>query len=213
MDKHVRQIVYIVDDESSDRDSLAAIASEAGYAAHTFSGSGVFLEALPSLPLGCVIADVCMPGVNGLALAERVRAVRPHFPLLMISAHADISVAVQAMKKGARDFIMKPCARDEVIQKISEAFGGEAPLRKAMNSHDLLKKIMKMATPRELQILKLLADGLSNKNIAFKLGIAVRTVEVHRSNLMKHLEVHTFAELIRISVKAGIAGNGDDAPV
>ncbi len=211
MEKPVRQVVYVIDDEPGDRDALAAAASKGGYAQRVFSGGGEFLNALPSLRFGCVISDVRMPGVDGLALAEELREARPDFPLIMISAHADIPVAVRAMKIGARDFIMKPCVPEEVIQKIREALGGEAPLRRAINSREILKKIMKTTTPRELQVLKLLSGGHSNKSIAFKLGIAVRTVEVHRSNLMRHLEANTFAELIRISVKAGIAGDGDDA--
>jgi two-component system, LuxR family, response regulator FixJ len=195
--------IYVADDDAADRQRLHDILIPAGYCVRQFGGGNSLLAALPMLGAGCVLLDVRMPEPDGLTVVERIAAERPDLPVIMISGHSTLPVAVEAMKRGAKDFVEKPASAEVLLRAIERAFRlrpQETLPKPRLTREQLLAKISR----REGQVLELLVQGYPNKVVAHELGIAENTVEVHRYRLMKRLNITRFAELVRLAVEAGI---------
>jgi len=196
--------VYIVDDDEAVRDSLSALLESKGYAVASFGSAPEFLRAAPSLPVGCLIADIRMPEMDGLELRQHLIDRSLQFPLIVITGHGDVPLAVRAMKAGAVDFIEKPFAWEAILESLEAAVSRLT----APNEEDPTKSaaVAKLAllSPRELQVLEGLLAGQPNKTIAYGLAISPRTVEIHRARVMDKTGARSLSELIRLALTAGM---------
>lgn len=200
----VERLVHIVDDDGSVRRSTSVFLRTQGYAVESHSSGVAFLEAAESLRPGCVLLDVRMPEIDGIAVLERMRAAGMDFPVVVMTAHGDISTAVTAMRKGARNFIEKPFEQVTIMQALEEAFAlAEQADAQRLTAAAAISRIETL-TPRERDVLEGLAAGQTNKMIALAHGISPRTVEIHRANMMEKLGVHTLPEALRIALTAGL---------
>jgi len=201
---NTRRMIHIVDDEEAIRRSAGFMLKTSGYAVSTYASGDAFLQSARDAEPGCVLLDVRMPGMDGLevqkAMAERGIAM----PVVVLTGHGDITVAVRAMKGGAVDFIEKPFEKAVLLTAITAAFErlDDASAR-AARAGDAAVAIAAL-TRREQDVLRGLAQGLPNKTIAFDLAISPRTVEVHRANLMAKLQVRSLSEALRIAFAAGL---------
>jgi len=201
---NTRRMIHIVDDEEAIRRSAGFMLKTSGYAVSTYASGDAFLQEARDAEPGCVLLDVRMPGMDGLevqkAMAERGIAM----PVVVLTGHGDITVAVRAMKSGAVDFIEKPFEKAVLLTAITAAFErlDDASAR-AARAGDAAIAIAAL-TSREQDVLRGLAQGLPNKTIAFDLAISPRTVEVHRANLMAKLQVRSLSEALRIAFAAGL---------
>lgn len=203
----VEKLVHIVDDDGSVRRSTSLFLRTRGYSAESYSSGVAFLDAAGSLRPGCVLLDIQMPEIDGIAVLERMRAAGMDFPVVVMTAHGDIGTAVAAMRKGAHNFIEKPFDQDTILQALEEAFAlVEQADAQRLTAAAALARIEAL-TPRERDILEGLAAGQTNKMIAIALGISPRTVEIHRANMMEKLGVRTLPEALRIALIAGLGGN------
>jgi len=197
-------MIHIVDDEEAIRRSAGFMLKTSGYAVSTYASGDAFLQTAKDVEPGCVLLDVRMPGMDGLevqkAMAERGIAM----PVVVLTGHGDITVAVRAMKGGAVDFIEKPFEKAVLLTAIGAAFErlDDAGAR-AARAGDAAVAIAAL-TSREQDVLRGMAQGLPNKTIAFDLAISPRTVEVHRANLMAKLQVRNLSEALRIAFAAGL---------
>ncbi len=200
------RVAYVVDDEPTVRRSLALLLRSADFAVQDFDCGEAFLCAAAALPFGCVLLDLRMPGMDGLAV-QREMAVRGiKLPVVVVTAHGDVALAVQAMKAGACDFIEKPYDAEVILLAAEAALtrGGEERAR-ARDAADAASRVAAL-TPREAEVLHGLVAGRSNKVIAFDLGVSSRTVEIHRANLMTKLGARSLSEAVRIALSAGLGG-------
>lgn len=201
---NTRRMIHIVDDEEAIRRSAGFMLKTSGYAVSTYASGDAFLQAARDVEPGCVLLDVRMPGMDGLevqkAMAERGIAM----PVVVLTGHGDITVAVRAMKGGAVDFIEKPFEKAVLLTAITAAFErlDDAGAR-AVRAGAAAVAIAGL-THREQDVLRGMAQGLPNKTIAFDLAISPRTVEVHRANLMAKLQVKNLSEALRIAFAAGL---------
>jgi two-component system response regulator FixJ len=197
-------VVHIVDDDDAVRDSLALLLRAHGMAVRSYGSGAALLEALP-LAQGCLILDLKMPDIDGLDLLAQLRARACHLPALVVSAHADVRVAVRAMKAGAVNVIEKPCAETAIVQAAREALA-LAPAETA--PPDAASRLAGL-TPREMDVLRGMVQGLPNKAMGLRLGISPRTVEIHRAKLMEKLGCRSLAEVVRLALEAGRLGGLD----
>lgn len=199
-----RRMIHIVDDEEAIRRSAGFMLKTSGYSVATYASGDAFLQAAKDLEIGCVLLDVRMPGMDGLEV-QKVMAERGiAMPVVVLTGHGDITVAVRAMKGGAVDFIEKPFEKSVLLTAITAAFErlGDVEARAARASDAAIA--IAALTSRERDVLKGLVQGLPNKTIAFDLGISPRTVEVHRANLMAKLQVKSLSEALRIAFAASL---------
>ncbi len=198
------RLVHLVDDEEAIRKSVGFMLRTNGYKVQTWDSGEAFLKMARAVDPGCVVLDVRMPGMDGLTVQRELRARGVALPVIVITGHADIGLAVQAMKAGAIDFIEKPFEKSVLLGAVDAALDRIGDM--AVHDARAAAAVVRLArlTPREHQILLGLADGLPNKSIAHDLGISPRTVEVHRANLMSKLGVHSLSEALRLAFAAGI---------
>lgn len=211
-----QQIVHIVDDDEAVRRAVAMLLQSAGWLTEIHASALAFLDLLPALEeagIGCVLTDVRMPGMDGIALLQHLRKTGFARPIVVMTAHGDVATAVQAMKSGASDFIEKPFNDDSLLDMIEVAMrptsDASAP---GLVSREAIEAARRLAalTPREREVLDLLVSGKPNKLVAHQLGISQRTAEVHRARLMERLGVRSLAEAVRLAVNAQLAaGEGD----
>ena len=195
--------VLVVDDDDAVRRALAMLFRSAGIPAETYPSGLAFLEALPSLcadAVGCVLTDVRMPGVDGLELLRHLQDRGFRRPVIVMTAHGDVSTAVRAMKAGAVDFVEKPFDDEALLATIDAAL--KAPQASGAAGADDAAARIAALSPREREVLELLTAGKPNKHIARDLGLSPRTVEVHRARLMARLGVGSLAEAVRLAVQA-----------
>lgn len=201
--------VYLVDDDEAIRRSAAFMLRSSGYAVKTF-GTGVeFLDEVRELDGGCILLDVRMPEMDGLEVQQALHERGIDFPVVVMTGHGDVTVAVQAMKAGAVDFIEKPFDKDVLIEAIEDGFSRLDQANSNLSRRDQAQARLRVLTPRERDVLEGLARGNPNKTIAYDLEISPRTVEVHRANLMQKLEVASFSEALRIAFAAGLGSDQD----
>jgi two-component system, LuxR family, response regulator FixJ len=196
--------VYVIDDDEAMRDSLSFLLSAAEFNVTLFETALNFLDALPGLAFGCVVSDVRMPGLDGIELLKRMKAGHCSFPVIIMTGHGDIPLAVEAMKLGAMDFLEKPFEDDRLISMIDAAIRQAEPAaRSEAVTADIASRIATLS-PRERQVMEGLIAGLSNKLIAREYDISPRTIEVYRANVMTKMQANSLSELVRLAMRAGI---------
>jgi len=196
--------VYIVDDDAAVRDSLSVLLEAKGHAVTSFGSAPDFLTAAPLLSVGCLIVDIRMPEMDGLELQQHLIDRSLDFPLIVITGHGDVPLAVRAMKAGAVDFIEKPFASQAILESIEVAFSRLATPSEQDPIAVAAATKLRLLSPREREVLKGLLAGLPNKTIAYDLAISPRTVEIHRARLMDKMGARSLSELIRLALTAGV---------
>lgn len=196
--------VYIVDDDEAVRDSLSVLLGSRTYAVKSFGSAPEFLAAALSLPLGCLIVDIRMPEMDGLELQQCLTERGLYFPLIVITGHGDVPLAVRAMKAGAVDFIEKPFTSEAILNSLDMALSRlAAPSEQDPTATAAAAKLV-LLSPRERQVLEGLVAGLPNKTIAYDLAISPRTVEIHRARVMDKMGARSLSELVRLALAAGV---------
>jgi FixJ family two-component response regulator len=199
-----KSIIFIVDDDASVRKSLSRLLGSHGLTVETFDSAEQFLQREPYGGTGCIILDVRMPGLSGIALHDELARTDYHVPVIFITGHGDIPMGVEAMKKGASDFLPKPFEESQLLNAVNGAL--EKSVRDRANRTEAERARMRIdrLTPREKEVLPYIIAGMLNKQIAFKLDIAEKTIKVHRGHIMEKLGVDSVAELVRLADKANI---------
>jgi len=196
--------VYVIDDDEAMRDSLNFLLDSADFSVTLFETAIRFLEARPGLEFGCVVSDVRMPGMDGIELLKRMKAGQSGFPIVIMTGHGDVPLAVEAMKLGAVDFLEKPFEDDRLIGMIEAAIRQAEPAaRSEALTLDIAARIATLS-PRERQVMDGLIAGLSNKLIAREYDISPRTIEVYRANVMTKMQANSLSELVRLAMRAGL---------
>lgn len=199
-----RKLVHIVDDEEAIRRSASFMLKTSGYAVETWATGVAFLKEIRHVPQGCVLLDVRMPEMDGLDVQQALLERGVTMPVIILTGHADVSIAVRAMKAGAVDFLEKPFEKAVLISAIETAFDRIGKADGAAARAAEANVVLGVLTPREREVLEGLAQGLPNKTIAYDLGISPRTVEVHRANLMAKLDVRSLSDALRLAFAAGL---------
>lgn len=198
--------VYVVDDDTSVRTSFFFAMTTLGYIVRPFSGGQEFLDHASALKSGCVLLDMRMPDVDGIQVIEMLGDRIASLPVVLMTGHGDISMAVRAMKLGASDFLEKPFEEAQMLEAVERVFVMLEERTNTSDSRLAAQQTLETLTRRESEVLNGLAAGLSNKVIAFKLGLSVRTVEMHRSSMMQRLGVSSLPKALEISfIAAGVA--------
>ncbi|VAX14162.1 Tetrathionate reductase two-component response regulator [hydrothermal vent metagenome] len=200
MDKH-DFCIYIIDDDKGMRDSLTWLVKSSNYDAVAFENAESFIENLPDNQLGCVIADIRMPGMSGLELYQKLVQMNFQMPVIIITGHGDISMAVKALKDGIFDFVEKPFDDRVILDSISMAIRYCKNQREQRSIQEMLHERFETLTSREKEVMDKIVLGLSNKQIAARLNISIKTVEVHRSRVMEKMQADSLAALVRMSLK------------
>ena len=200
-------IIYVVDDDDAVRQSLDFLLRTAGFTVRTFESGKVFIESMPSLKSGCIITDVRMPEISGIDLLRRVKAQDADVPVIMITGHGDIALAVEAMKIGAADFLEKPFNDDQLLDAVRATLSRDASVAERKAEVAEINDKLATLSNREQQVLEGLVAGNANKTIAFDLGISPRTVEIYRANLMTKMAATSLSDLVRMTMMAGILEN------
>ena len=196
-------LICVVDDDAALRDAIGMLLDSVGYDFRTFEDGPSFLEAAEDIEHAVAVLDIRMPGMSGRVLQEELKTRGYDYPIIFISGHADIDMAVAAMHDGAFDFMEKPFDDQKLLDTIDRAARFEADAGKARARFDRLNECMKRLSPRELDVLERIVDGDVNKVIADHLGISERTVEVHRKSIMEKTESRSVAELVRRVIEWG----------
>jgi two-component system response regulator FixJ len=195
-------IVHVIDDDASMRKSLAFLLKSAKITAEVYDRAEMFLERLPELQGGCIVTDVRMPGMSGIDLLRRLQDMKVTMPVIVITGHGDIPLAVEAMKYGASDFLEKPFDDDVLLAAVKNALTEQTSDRELTAQRAAIQKRLAKLSPRERQVLDGLVAGRPNKIIGFDLGISPRTIEIYRANLMTKMEAGSLSELVRMVITA-----------
>jgi len=199
-------LVYVLDDEASIRDSLAMLLRSVGLASQCFADARAFLGAFEPRTQACLVADVRMPGMSGIELLETLRARGARLPIVIITGHGDIAMAVRAMKAGADDFIEKPFHDQTLLDAVHRALAREDDAGAAGSQADpgTLRARLASLSPREREVMALVVEGRPNKTVATQLGLSTRTVEVHRAKAMEKMQAQSLADLVRMAIACGM---------
>ena len=202
------RIVFLVDDDEAIRHSASFMLRHAGFTVKTFPDGLVFLDSVKSEDEGCILLDVRMPGMDGLAVQSTLNRRGINMPVIILTGHGDVPVAVEAMKGGAIEFLEKPYEKKALVAAIENAY--ELLDKQATDDRRGREAAAKLSalTPRERQVLECLVEGLTNKGIAEALSISPRTVEIHRAHMMEKLQVDSLSAALRIAFLAGIGADG-----
>jgi two-component system, LuxR family, response regulator FixJ len=201
--------VYLVDDDEAIRHSASFMLRHAGYLVKTFADGISFLDQVRETQNGCILLDVRMPGMDGLAVQATLNKRGINMPVIILTGHGDVPVAVEAMKGGALEFLEKPYEKTALVGAIENAFSAlesqTAEDRRSLEAKARLDQL----TPRETEVLECLVAGQTNKGIAQTLSISPRTVEIHRAHMMEKLEADSLSSALRLAFLAGLGGEGD----
>jgi two-component system response regulator FixJ len=192
------RVVHVIDDDESARHSLAFLFDCAGLAVRTYASAIEFLESVPTIERGCIVTDVRMPDMSGVELIGRLKALGVADPVIVITGHADVPMAIQALKAGVADFIEKPFADDAILGAVRSALARADAQAGAQTEAEAVAARLAALSGRESEVLDGLVQGHANKVIAQELGISPRTVEVYRSNVMAKMDAGSLAELVRM---------------
>jgi two-component system response regulator FixJ len=201
--------IYLIDDDEAIRRSAGFMLKTSGYTVETFDSGLTFLQEVKKLEPGCILLDVRMPGLDGIEVQRELRSRGIDYPVIVMTGHGDVVVAVRAMKAGAIDFIEKPFEKAVLLRAIEDGFTSIRDKVRARTRGEEARLRLGILTQRERDVLQGLARGLPNKTIAYDLGISPRTIEVHRANMMNRLEVASLSEALRLAFAAGLGE--DDA--
>lgn len=190
--------VYVVDDDQAVRDSLRWLIESVGLNVKTFSNGQELLENFDEAEISCLVLDVRMPGISGLDLQQRLKNMNAKIPVIIVTGHADVPMAIQAMKAGAFDFIEKPYSDQLLLERIQCAIEQDDCFKKQQAVNNEINERIDSLTPREKEVMGLVVGGHSNKSIAKELGVSIKTVEVHRGNLMSKMKAQSLSELVRL---------------
>jgi len=201
-------IVHVIDDDEAVRQSIEFLLRTAGVTARTYDSASTFLNALPTIDPGCIITDVRMPGISGIDLLRRLGEMRIKMPVIVITGHGDVPLAVEAMKIGAVDFLEKPFEDELLLGSVRSALNRsqENAARDAERAE--VEARLSTLTNREREVLEGLVAGKPNKVIAFDLAISPRTVEIYRANVMTKMEAASLSELVRMALVIGVMNSG-----
>lgn len=202
--------IYIVDDDDGMRRALTVLMTTVGYQAVPFARPSEFLAKYDSNQHGCLVLDVRMPEMSGLQVQEQLNRSGAMLPVILITGHGDIPMAVQAMKDGAFDFLQKPFRDQELLDRINAALKQDAENRETVERLADLRRRKESLTPREHEVMALVVDGRANKVIAIDLGLSERTVEIHRANVMEKMGARSIAHLVKMHLTLGGAGLGEE---
>ena len=191
-------VVHVIDDDEAARQSLAFLLDCAGLAVRSYDSAAAFLKAVPSMEHGCIITDVRMPEMSGVELIGRLKALAVADPVIVITGHADVPLAIQAMKAGVADFLEKPFSDDAILGAVRSALARRTDVNEAKAERNRFIALLETLSPREREVLAGLIEGRANKVIAFDLGISARTVEVYRANVMTKMKAGSLSELVRM---------------
>ncbi|MEJ2384820.1 MAG: response regulator [Xanthomonadales bacterium] len=191
-------LVCIVDDDEAIRESLRLLLYASGLGSHGYPSADAFLADEDPREFDCMLLDIRMPGTDGLELFRILQRRRVAYPIIFITGHGDIPLAVSAIQQGARDFLTKPFREGELLEKVDSAIAHYRSSRKQLLQRQALQKRFDSCTPRERDVMKLLAEGLPNKGIAEALGISPRTVEIHRAHVMEKMAAESLPALVRM---------------
>jgi two-component system response regulator FixJ len=196
--------VHVIDDDEAVRESLTFLLKTAGLAVRTYENATAFLNDDPKTKAGCVVTDVRMPDISGLDLLRRLKELHVNLPVIVITGHGDVPLAVEAMKSGALDFLEKPFDDDALLDAVNAALHHQgADAKREAERAEIIEKIASLSN-RERQVLEGLVAGHPNKTIAFDHGISPRTVEIYRANLMSKMQAGSLSELVRMALVGGI---------
>lgn len=190
--------VFIVDDDDAVRKSLALLMQSAGLLVESFASAHEFLTRYDAYQPGCVVLDVRMPEMTGLELQEYLNVHGAIIPVIFITGHGDVPMAVEAMRAGAYDFLQKPFLDHELLDRVRHALDHDRSNRMRLQQHDAIQERLVSLTPREREILNLVTSGKANKVMAAELGVSQRTVEIHRARVMEKMGASSLAQLVRM---------------
>jgi len=196
--------VYIVHDDDAVRDSLAWLLSSVKLPVKAFASADEFLYALDPTPVGCALIDVRMPGTSGLQLQELLKDRAANLSVIIVTGHADVPMAIRAMKAGAVDFVEKPFNDQQVLELVSKAMEKSTRAVRMIAQSNEIRGRYAALTPRENEVFRGLIAGLPNKSIAADLGLSQKTIEIHRAKVMKKMRAKSFAELIAMATNLGL---------
>jgi two-component system response regulator FixJ len=196
-------VVHVIDDDDAVRESLAFLLETADYAVRAYESATAFLAEVDQAQPGCIITDVRMPGMTGLELVRTLNERGSTMPVIVITGHGDVPLAVEAMREGVVDFIEKPFSDDTILGSLSTAFARSRGQSAQVGERTEIRKRLASLSGRERQVLDGLLAGQANKVVAIELGISPRTVEVYRANLMSKMQAGSLSELVRMALVAG----------
>jgi FixJ family two-component response regulator len=194
--------VFVVDDDEAVRTSLRLLLKSVGLPVETFASAQEFLDQFDPDRAGCLVLDIRMPGMSGLELQQQLRDRHSIMPIVFITGHGDVPMAVEAMQAGAVDFIQKPFRDQDLIDRINRALEKDREMRGELRERDEIRRRMSQLTPREREVLELVTQGKANKVIAGDLNVSQRTVEIHRARVMEKMGANSLAHLVRMVIEA-----------
>jgi len=198
----IEQTVFVVEDDDAVRDSLQLLLHAEGYQTRGYPNALEFLQENVGQLKGCLILDIRMPEMTGMELHKKLVALRCPLPIIFVTGHGDVALAVEAMRQGAIDFIQKPYREKELLDKVKEALLLDLNQQQALQYKDELLRRIASLTPRESEIMEMMVEGNANKVIAIDLNISQRTVEIHRSRVMQKMGTHSLAQLVQMVLAA-----------
>lgn len=196
------QTVFVVDDDYAIRRAMELLLQSVNISVQSYETADDFLQSVALQQPGCLVLDIRMPGMSGLELQELLRQKNCSLPIIFISGHGDIPMAVDAMRNGALDFIEKPFSDDELLQRIATAFNADLQSRQQQKELETIQSRIAKLTQREREVFDLIVDGKANKVIAHTLSLSQRTVEIHRSRVMRKMAASSLADLVRMHIGA-----------
>ncbi|ATY33548.1 response regulator FixJ [Sphingomonas psychrotolerans] len=199
------QVVHIIDDDEGVRSSLAFLLDCSEIPTHTYESAAQFLKIVPTMQRGCIITDVRMPEMNGLELLARLKSLGVPDPVIVITGHADVPMAIQALHAGVSDFIEKPFSDEVILLAVRSALAKQHNREEIQVERDQIDKRISTLSAREREVMDRLIEGKANKVIAYDLSISARTVEVYRANVMTKMQARTLSELVRMVMIARLA--------
>jgi FixJ family two-component response regulator len=207
-------VIYVVDDDEAVRDAVGMLLRTVGLETVLYPSALDFLEGYDAERHSCLVADIRMPGLSGIELQQRLNEQRAEIPIIFITGHGDVPMAVNAMKSGAADFIQKPFRDQELLDRIHKALQQDSERRAARAKEKVVRERLALLTPRETEVMQRVVKGQANKVIALDLGVSQRTVELHRARVMRKLKMRSVAELVQAvgGIAAEPSATGTEAP-